>query len=80
MVITHTNLHKKNGWKNSKKKPVENKELWVQLDEEVAKFEQIKFIKVKAHVGVELNELADQLANKGIDEAKSYVYESKGAI
>lgn len=61
---------KKNGWKNSKKKPVENKELWVQLDEEVAKFEQIKFIKVKAHANIILNELADELANKGIIQAK----------
>ena len=64
---------KKNGWKNSKKKPVENKELWVQLDEERNKFSDIKFIKVQAHVGIELNELADTLANKGIMEAKGEV-------
>lgn len=60
---------KARGWKKSNKKPVENQELWQELDELSSKFEDIKFIKVKAHVGVELNELADRLANKGIKEA-----------
>lgn len=71
---------KARGWRKADKKPVENKELWIQLDEERNKFSDIMFVKVKGHSGVELNELADQLANKGINEAKSYVYESKGAI
>ena len=62
---------KAKGWKKSNKKPVENKELWIQLDEERNKFSDIKFIKVQAHVGIELNELADTLANKGINEAKA---------
>ena len=61
---------KARGWRKSDKKPVENKELWIQLDEERNKFSNISFHKVKAHVGILNNELADTLANKGIMEAK----------
>ena len=59
-----------NGWKNSKKDPVENKDLWVEMLTLVETMEDIKFIKVKGHSGVELNELADQLANKGMDKVR----------
>ncbi|RKD28975.1 ribonuclease HI [Thermohalobacter berrensis] len=59
---------RKNGWKNSKKKPVENRDLWIELIKLVESFDSIKFIKVKGHSGIELNELADSLANKGIEE------------
>lgn len=58
---------RKNGWKNSKREPVENKQLWVELLEYVEVLEDITFIKVKGHSGVELNELADELANKGME-------------
>ncbi len=57
----------KNGWKNSKKEPVENKDLWeklLQLSREL----NVEFIKVKGHSGIELNEAADRLANKGMKE------------
>ena len=56
----------KNGWKTSKKEPVENKDLWQELLELIKKFD-IEFIKVKGHSGIELNERADELANKGMD-------------
>lgn len=62
---------KKNGWKNASKKPVENKELWIELDKLRNTFKDIQFIKVKGHNGVELNELADELANKGVDLARN---------
>ncbi|EOD01380.1 ribonuclease HI [Caldisalinibacter kiritimatiensis] len=58
---------RKNGWKNSKKDPVENKDMWQELLELVESFKNIKFFKVKGHAGIELNELADALANKGMD-------------
>jgi ribonuclease HI len=58
----------KKGWKKSNKKPVENKELWIMLNELRNKQSSVEFIKVKGHDGVELNELADQLANKAMDE------------
>lgn len=56
------------GWRKSNKKPVENKELWIKLKEVSDKQPNIKFLKVTGHSGVELNELADQLANKAMDE------------
>lgn len=58
---------RKNGWINSKKKPVENKEMWEELLILIESMKNIKFIKVKGHSGIELNELADRLANKGIE-------------
>lgn len=62
-----------NGWKTSnKKKPVENKELWMRLHELVNKQLTVQFIKVKGHSGVEFNELADKLANQGIEQIRIY--------
>lgn len=58
----------KKGWRKSNKKPVENKELWIKLNELRSEQSSVEVIKVKGHAGVELNELADQLANKAMDE------------
>ena len=58
----------KKGWVNSKKEPVANKELWLELYEEKKKFSDINFIKVKGHSTCEGNNKADELANKGMDE------------
>ena len=57
----------KKGWKTANKKPVKNKELWLQL---LGLTEQhtVEWIWVKGHAGIEGNEVADQLANKGIDQ------------
>ena len=57
---------KKNNWKNSSKKDVKNKDLWVELDEYVSKHD-VKWHWVKGHSGHRQNEIADLLANKGID-------------
>ena len=59
---------RKNGWTNSKKQPVENRDLWEELINLVESFDDIEFVKVKGHSGVEFNERADQLANQGIEE------------
>lgn len=50
-----------NGWKNSKKQPVANQDLWERL---ILYFEmpEIKFVKVKGHAGVEYNEIVDTMA------------------
>ena len=54
-----------NGWKNSKKEPVENKDLWEELIKLLGNFD-ISFHKVKGHAGEELNERADLLARMGM--------------
>lgn len=58
---------KKNGWKTAAKKPVKNEDLWRQLDEEVARH-RVNWHWVKGHAGNPGNELADELANKGVYE------------
>lgn len=57
----------KNGWKNAKKQPVENQDLWKRLLELISQH-SIKFHKVAGHSGVELNERADKLAQLGIEK------------
>ena len=58
----------KKGWVNSKKEPVANKELWLQLLEEKRKFPDITFHKVKGHADNAGNNMADALANRAMDE------------
>ncbi|MDA9024626.1 ribonuclease HI [Gammaproteobacteria bacterium] len=57
---------KKNNWKNSQKQSVKNKDLWIQLDQ-LNEQHDVNWHWVKGHSGHPQNELADQLANKGID-------------
>ena len=57
---------KKNNWKTSSKKEVKNKELWQKLDQ-LMSYHQVKWNWVKGHSGDPGNEVADLLANKGID-------------
>ncbi|UZJ45474.1 ribonuclease HI [Marinimicrobium sp. C6131] len=61
---------KRNGWKTSQKKPVKNVDLWRALDEAV-QTHRIDWHWVKGHSGHRENELADQLANRGIDELRN---------
>jgi len=58
-------IHKwiKNNWQTSKKEPVKNKELWMELYE-LTKYYEIKWIWVKAHAGNALNEEVDLLAKQ----------------
>lgn len=60
---------KKNGWMTSAKKPVKNADLWKRL-EEVAKPHEMSWHWVKGHSGHPGNDLADELANKGVDEIR----------
>ena len=61
---------KRKGWVNSKKQPVANKDLWLALDKERAKFVDISFHKVKGHADNAGNIRADELANLGIDQIR----------
>lgn len=56
------------GWKNSKKQPVENKELWQELDRLRNRQAQVNFIKVKGHSDNEGNIKADLLCNRAMDD------------
>ena len=52
-----------NNWQTSKKEPVKNKDLWIELYELTKSFE-VKWIWVKAHAGNVLNEEVDLLAKQ----------------
>ncbi|EMP55477.1 ribonuclease HI [Marinobacter santoriniensis NKSG1] len=58
---------KRNGWKTAAKKPVKNDDLWRELDSETARH-TVKWHWVKGHAGIPDNELADELANRGVEE------------
>lgn len=58
---------KRRGWKTSARKPVKNQDLWMALDDAIARHE-IEWRWVRGHTGVPGNEEADALANRGIDE------------
>ena len=58
---------KRRGWKTADKKPVKNVDLWQRLDQAVSRH-QVQWQWVKGHAGHAENEMADQLANRGIDE------------
>lgn len=51
----------KNGWKNSKKQPVENQDLWKELLR-LMETHQVEYIKVKGHADNEYNNRCDELA------------------
>ena len=57
---------KVNGWKTASKKPVKNTDLWKQLDALNA-HHSIRWNWVKGHSGHRENDIADELANLGID-------------
>jgi ribonuclease HI len=58
---------KKKNWKTAARKPVKNADLWMLLDEQNQRH-NVKWCWVKGHSGHRENELADDLANRGIDE------------
>ncbi len=57
----------KKGWKNSKREPVANKDLWLELIAERDLFSDLHFIKVKGHADNAGNIKADALANDAMD-------------
>ena len=58
---------KKNGWKTANKKPVANKDLWIELETYVD-FHSVNWFWVKGHSGDHYNEIADKLAVKAMNE------------
>ena len=60
---------KARGWQTADKKPVKNAELWQRLDA-AKKPHDIEFHWVRGHAGHPENERADELARKGLQEAR----------
>jgi ribonuclease HI len=58
---------KRRGWQTADKKPVKNEDLWRRLDEARLRHD-VDWRWVKGHAGHELNERADELANRGMRE------------
>ncbi len=58
---------KARNWKTAARKPVKNEDLWRELDAQNQRHE-VHWHWVKGHSGHRENEIADQLANRGIDE------------
>tara|TARA_A100000164_G_scaffold373914_1_gene406003 strand:+ start:781 stop:1215 length:435 start_codon:yes stop_codon:yes gene_type:complete len=56
-----------NNWKTANKKPVKNVDLWQALYEETKRHD-VTWRWVKGHSGHRENEMADELANRAIDE------------
>ncbi|WP_281647199.1 ribonuclease HI [Parendozoicomonas sp. Alg238-R29] len=59
---------KRKNWMTASKKPVKNVDLWKRLEEESAKHE-VDWHWVKGHSGHPDNEMADELARRGAQEA-----------
>lgn len=58
---------KKREWKTAGRKPVKNRDLWQALDQ-LNQRHRVEWHWVRGHTGHRENEIADQLANRGIDE------------
>lgn len=56
-----------NNWKNSQKKPVLNKDLWLELLE-LLSYHKVTFIKVKGHADNKYNNICDEIARNEISK------------
>ena len=61
---------KRRNWQTTAKKPVLNVDLWKRLDAAAGSHE-IEWHWVKGHSGHRENEIADELANRGIEELRA---------
>jgi len=68
-ITTWVHNWKKNGWKTANKKPVKNKELWIELDKLNSQL-NVTYKWVKGHAGIDLNERCDTLVNMEMDKLK----------
>lgn len=66
-ITTWMDNWKRKNWKTAARKPVKNADLWRALDEQNQRH-KVDWQWVKGHSGHRENEIADQLANRGIDE------------
>ena len=59
-ITNWINNWKRNGWMTAAKKPVKNKELWIELDD-LKNSLNIEFKWVKGHAGNKYNEMCDSM-------------------
>jgi len=69
----------RNGWRTSAKEPVKNVDLWQRL-QAACERHQVEWFWVKGHAGVADNELADQLATRGVLEASGAPRQAAPAV
>ncbi len=65
---------KARGWRTASKEPVKNVDLWQALDA-ACQTHQIDWIWVRGHTGNPGNELADQLANQGVESVRQGIHD-----
>jgi ribonuclease HI len=64
---------KAKGWKTAKRKPVKNEDLWRRLETAAAGHE-VEWRWIKGHAGDPMNERADALARRGVEEITGKAY------
>ncbi|GAB4124356.1 MAG: ribonuclease HI [Rubrivivax sp.] len=69
-ITTWIHGWKQRGWTTADRKPVKNLDLWQKLDA-LASEHQVSWRWVRGHAGDPGNERADQLANRGVEAARS---------
>jgi len=67
-ITTWIRRWKANGWRTADKKPVKNQDLWLELEDALARHD-VRWHWVKGHAGHPENERADELARQGIPAA-----------
>jgi ribonuclease HI len=68
---------KKRGWLTADKKPVKNDDLWKRLDAARQRHD-VDWRWIKGHAGHELNERADALARRGLEENRAALAAARG--
>ncbi len=81
-VVNAFNQHwvdgwQRRGWKNAKKEPVKNPDLWKRLIA-AAKPHDVRWVWVRGHAGAELNERCDQLAVAAATASATQLLEDGG--
>ena len=66
----------RNNWKTANKKPVENKELWMELFEAI-QGKHLTWKLVEGHAGVIANERCDEIATSFADKINPTLYKGK---
>lgn len=67
---------KQRGWRTAGRKPVKNADLWQELDTLVQEHD-VSWRWVRGHAGDPGNERADDLANRGVDQARATLRRSE---